>query len=314
MVSRPRLLARGLCIGLACSAAAIAVHAGPAGDAAAKEGQAVFRFQPPDGTTYVESVDTTQVVDFGEGRTSARRSGLRTRITIQKEATGYTITSTLLSGQTTSALDEADNAALKALEGVPLTYHIDGEARIASVSGIKQATDKVRSALSADVAAIVSKALTDEAVLAAARADWDRRVLNFVGRPARPGDVWLAAEKFPLPSGEAVEFYSAMRVAKEEEAAGRECVRVESGYSRDARALSDFLGNGAERLLSDKATLPGPSQVSGGGYRVVDPATLLCYGEELELEVKTTLALPDGGTLPLAIHQTKTYTYEYESH
>jgi len=297
--------------GRVCLAGVLAICALAASAAAGEEASPVFRFDPPDGASYVESVDTTQVLDFGEGRTSARQSELRTQVTIGKETTGYSITSTLVSGGTTSALEEADNAALKALEGVPLTYHIDGEARIASVSGIRQATDKVRAALPDSVAAIVSKALTDEAVLATARADWDRRVLNFVGRPARVGDAWLATEKFPLPSGEVVEFYSAMRVTKREQAGGRDCVRVEYSYSRDPRTLRGALGDSADSLLAGKEPFASASKVSGSGYRVIDPETLLCYGEELEREVTTILPLPDGESLDVTIRQTKTYAYEY---
>ena len=299
--------------GRVCLAGALAICALAASAAAGEEASPVFRFHPPDGTSYVESVDTTQALDFGEGRTSARQSELRTQVTVAKETTGYSVTSTLVSGGTSSALEEADNAALKALEGVPLTYHIDGEARIASVSGIKEAMDKVRAALPASVAAIVSKALTDEAVLATARADWDRRVLNFVGRPAGVGDAWLAAEKFPLPSGEVVEFYSAMRVTKREQAGGRDCVRVEYSYSRDPRDLRGALGDSADSLLSGKEPFADTSAVSGSGYRVVDPETLLCYSEELEREVKTTLPLPDGESLDVTIHQTKAYRYQYET-
>ncbi|HUU55631.1 MAG TPA: hypothetical protein VMY87_11995 [Armatimonadota bacterium] len=295
---------------LVCLAGVLVVGIGPA--AAAQDSAPTFRFDPPDGTRYVESVDTTQVLDFGEGRTSARRSELRTEVAMEKEATGYRITSTLVSGGTTSALEEADNAALKALEGVPLTYSIDGEARIASVSGIRQATDKVRAALPATIAAIVSKALTEEAVLATAQADWDRRVLNFVGRPAGVGEVWVAREKFPVPSGEVVGFYSAMRVAKQEQVGGRDCVRVEYSYSRDPRALRDFLGDAGEAALAGRERFPGSSEVSGKGYRLLDPATLLCYGEELEREVKTTLTTPEGESFPVTIRQTKSYRYEYE--
>ena len=295
-----------------CLAGALAICAVAASAAAGEEASSVFRFDPPDGTRYVESVDTTQVLDFGEGRTSARQSELSTQVTVEKETTGYSVTSTLVSGGTSSALEEADNAALKALEGVPLTYHVDGEARIESVSGIKEATDKVRAALPSNVAAIVAKALTEEAVLATARADWDRRVLNFVGRPAGVGDAWLATEKFPLPSGEVVEFYSAMRVTKQEQAGGRDCVRVEYSYSRDPRTLRGALGDSADSLLDGKEPFADTSKVSGNGYRVVDPETLLCYGEKLEREVKTTLPLPDGNGLPVTIHQTKTYRYEYD--
>jgi len=297
--------------GRVCLAGVLAICAVAASAAAGEGASPVFRFDPPDGTSYVESVDTRQALDFGEGRTSARQSELRTQVTVAKETTGYSVTSTLVSGGTSSALEEADNAALKALEGVPLTYHIDGETRIASVSGIKEAMDQVRAALPASVAAIVAKALTDEAVLATARADWDRRVLNFAGRPAGVGDTWLATEKFPLPSGDVVEFYSAMRVTKQEQAGGRDCVRVEYSYSRDPRDLRDALGDSADSLLARKEPFAGASKVSGNGYRVVDPETLLCYGEELEREVKTILPLPDGESLPVTIQQTKTYTYEY---
>ena len=299
--------------GRVCLAGVLAICAVAASAAAGEDASPVFRFDPPDGTRYVESVDTTQVLDFGEGRTSARQSELRTQVTIEKEAAGYSATSTLVWGATTSALEEADNAALKALEGVPLTYHIDGEGRIASVSGIKEATDKVRAALPDNVAAIVSRALTEKAVLAAARADWDRRVLNFVGRPAGVGDAWLATEKFPLPSGEVVEFYSAMRVTKQEQVGGRDCVRVEYSYSRDPRALRGALGDSADSLLAGKEPFADTSKVSGNGYRVVDPETLLCYGEELERELKTTLPLPDGESLPVTIHQTNTYRYQYDA-
>jgi len=291
-------------------ASGLAVLCGLAGVATAQEPPPVFRFAPPDGTTYTEAVVVVQLVDFGEGRTSSRQSVLKTKVDIRKLAVGYNIVSTLLYGQTTGGAGEP-GAALEALQGVPLTYEIDGQAHLISVTGAAQVRQKLEEALPSELAAAMAATLSDEGVLAAARSDWNRRVLSYVGVPAQVGEAWVDVEEFTLPSGGTVDYYSAHRVAGVEDVAGVRCLRVEFTNSRDPAALRPFLGPNAEALLTGKPPLPGSDTLSGSGNRVVDPTTLLCYGEEVDQKVTTTVAVPGNPSVPVTIDQRKTYDYDY---
>jgi hypothetical protein len=279
---------------------------------AAQEEQRTFRFAPPDATSYIETVSTVQMLDFGGGRTSATKSELQIERRVARSATSYSLTEAVVGGTSESAHQERDQAILAAVKGKPVTYIVDSSGHLVNVTGTEPLTEAIRKALPADVAALAAKAFTKEAMLAAARADWEARTEGLIGRSAAPGSAWMAADSYLLPNGDVVEHYTALKVAGTGTAGGREWVRVEYRLGRDPDEFRDFLGESYLSAAAGKQALAGSVTVSGGGYRLVDPATLLCYGEELERKFgNVTMSAPGVGEIVISLRQTKSYRYDY---
>jgi hypothetical protein len=279
---------------------------------AAQEEQRTFRFAPPDATSYIETVSTVQVLDFGGGRTSATKSELEIERRVARTADGYTLTEMVTGGSSETSLQEVDQAVLAAMKGKPVTYIVEADGRLVDVTGTEAVLEAVRKALPPEIAAIAAKAFTKEAMLAAARADWGARTEGLIGRSAAPGSAWMVTDSYLLPNGDLVEHYTALKVAGTETAGGREWVRLEYRLGRDPDEFRDFLGESYVSAAAGKQALAGSVTVSGGGYRLVDPATLLCYGEELERKFgNVTMSAPGVGEIVISLRQTKSYRYDY---
>ncbi len=289
---------------LLCLLAAAAVGAG--------ENEGTFQFAPPDGTRYVETVDTTQVLDFGQGRTTSTRSQLSAQCSYRKLPDGYSVTSRMLAGQVEGPGQEGKQLMMEALKGVSLVYKIDATGRLVDVSGIEALETQLRETLPPEALALVGDVFSKENTMAMAQADWESHVLNYKGRSATPGSVWLATEHYPLPTGHMAEFHVAYKVTGEQTVDGRECARVEFRYASDPVELKGFVGSENESLLSGKAPSPGAGRVSGRGHRIVDPATLLPYGQKIERTIETTIAVPSQGDMAVTIRQDKKYWYSYQ--
>jgi hypothetical protein len=282
------------------------------GISVAQSKEPVFRFAPPDGTVYTETVATTQTVERADGRSSGTTSELEIEWRTARTATGCTRTETLTGGSSQSAHQEMDRKVLEAMKGKSVTHLVDADGRLVEVAGTEALVEAIRKALPANVAAAAAKAFTRESVLASARAEWQARVGNYLGRSATPGSAWLATDSYLLPNGELVEHYTAIKVVSAETAAGRQCVRVEYRLGRDPEDFAGFLGEGYSAAVAGKQALPGTVTVSGEGYRLLDPATLLCYGEEVSRAFGNVIMAVQGvGEMPITVRQKKSYRYEY---
>lgn len=298
---------------LAAVAAALVCLAGAAALAGAGAEEAdVFRFDPPDGTTFTETSKTVQVADMESGQTPPRETVYTGGVVIRKAESGHTVAATLISVETRVGAKQASDVALDALKGMALTYRIDAEGRMTDVEGVEDVRRRFGEAFPPDVVASVSKMLDKPVLLASEQADWRRRVGNLIGRPTRDGCAWLTTEEFSLPSGGMLTYYVAARVDRHIRTAGRDCVRVLYEYAMDPKDLSEFLGEAAEAVTGEQEAFTSESRMSGRGYRIVDPTTLLCYGERLSRTVDMMMPVPGRGEMAVTLQQTKSYEYRYE--
>lgn len=297
---------RGL---LAVTAAVIALGSGVS---VAQDKQRVFQFAPPDGTVFTESIATAQTTEVADGRSGATTSELILERRVARTKTGYEVVETVTGGSSRSSHQELDRQMLAALKGKRLTYLVDVNGHLTDLIGTEEVLEELRRTAPADVAAMVANAFTKEKMLAAARAEWRTRVENYLGHSAATGSGWLARDSYLLPNGELVDYYTAVKVLGTETTGGRECVRVEYRLGRDPKAFEDFLGESYAAAVAGRQALASVVTVSGGGHRLLDPATLLCYGEELERTFgNLTMTMPEVGAMLITVRQTKTYRYDY---
>jgi hypothetical protein len=295
-------------------AAMVVLCLGPA--FSATEGQTpTFTFNPPDGTAWVQTITTSQTIDFGAGHASTRETELRTQTVLKRTSRGYQLATTCVFAKTRSSLrqpQDTEERLMDAIKGVTLTYEVDRSEGLVDVAGWETLLKRAKAALPPEAVAIVGKALEREALLAGERAEWDRSVTKFLGRRAAVGEVWLGVEDWLGPSAQMVKYYAANKVVGKAKVGGRECLRVDSQYHTDPERLREFLGDKAEDALSGAAPLGSQPTLEGTGRVIVDPATLLWYSASFRRSVQTEVTVPGQGTIPVTIRQSKQYQYDYQ--
>lgn len=315
--SRLGLQARRIAIAVAAVSAALVCpisvcSCGQGGD------EIMFRFKPPDGTTYVETVKTTKVSHLGAEATRTDTSEVKAKTVITKTAGGYRAASTALSVSATRNGRPFADPLITSIKGLTIVHELDEHGQSLAIRGYDEFLKRMREQLDPAVIQAVSAVLNEEAMNNKTQAEWRGRVASFVGRAVRVGDAWEGVDEYSLPSGEKVVFYSITKVAERVKHAGRDCVKIEFHYDTDAEALGEFTG----KILKDVRAVAGASgpeltvagtKLTGGGQRVVDPATMLIYGETWTRTVEMPMNVSGRGIVTVKAQETREYSYDYGS-
>jgi hypothetical protein len=275
-----------------------------------------FRFNPPDGTTYVQTLRTNKTTSLGTLGTRTDVIESRTKVVIAKSPRGYSLVARPLSATMTRDGKKVDNPIFSALSEVVTTYELNPHGQILAVLGFDTLLSKMKASLPPNAPQALSSVFSEEALITKEKAEWNGRIGSFVGRKARIGDVWTSTDRYNLPTGGSIEFYSATKIAGKAKYRGRDCVRVQFAYNSDAGALKSFTGKILKDLArSMKAATvrlgAGSASITGGGERLIDPATMLIYSETLTRTIKLPMVVPGQGTLPATVQEKRAYRFDY---
>ncbi|HWM93254.1 MAG TPA: hypothetical protein VN493_21000 [Thermoanaerobaculia bacterium] len=114
---------------------------------------------------------------------------------------------------------------------------------------------------------------------------WAGRISDFTGQSFELGSSWTAEVPFALPSGEEIQFYTRTEIAEKVRCGDKDCVRIRFRYDSDASAMGAKIGQSVSEIAKG---VGGPEvqikkmTFTGGGERLIDPATMLIYSETLE--------------------------------
>ncbi len=209
---------------------------------------------------------------------------------------------------------------LAMLSEVVVTYELDRQGKILSIKGYDTLIEKMKATLPPAAVQSLSSVLSEEALVNKEKAEWDGRISSFVGQKARIGDAWTSTDQYPMPTGGAIQFYSATKLAGQARADGMDCVRIQFSYNTDENALKQFVGKlgkdiGQMTTSKSAAFKPGAGAASivGSGERVIDPATMLIYAETLTRTIKMPMEVPGQGKVPATLVEKKQYHFDYGS-
>lgn len=279
--------------------------------------EVTFRFNPPNGTTFVETVKTTRVKELGASAKQTDETLAKTRVTVKKTPDGYEIVGKPISYTMTRDGTPVNNPVLAALQEIVVIYEVDRQGQLRAIKGYDEAIKKIRASLPASVAASLSSLLSEEAMVNRAAAEWDGRISSFVGRRGRIGENGATTSQFDLPAGGAVTFYTATTLAEALKVGGRDCVRIRFAYNTDPAALQQTLGKTLDELakaIGDAAgkvpTVSGV-EIVGSGERVIDPATMLIYSESLTRTIKMRMESPGQEAVWTTMQEKREYSFTY---
>jgi len=273
--------------------------------AAGAPSAATFRFAPPEGTKQAEVIQTTQTVLAG--KPTVRATEMRATLEFRRTGGRQTVSVTVTGGGIGSGKGKQPDPAITALKGLPLTYTIDAQGRMQSVTGLDKVPARLKSGFSAAEVKRLAPLLTAPAILRTQRIEWGNHVADFVERPAKEGAVWVTRSQFPLPDGRMVGYYVAHRISGGACVQGRNLLRVLTMFSTQPNELRSFLGRGAEQALKGLKPLSGQDKVTGNGERLVDPATLLWYDGRSTRRLQTSVQASDGGKIAVTVTMARTY-------
>jgi hypothetical protein len=273
-----------------------------------------FRFNPPDGTTYVETVRVTQQTKtdrLGEMSESQESSS---RVRVSRTAEGYSFAATILSGTVTQDGKELEIPGLLMPVGMTFTLETDHRGKLRQVRGYEELSSKLSQSLPADTAASDADVMSEDEMVEQERVDWRDRISGLIGRKCKVGEAWITAERIQLPTGRAVTHTMVTRVVGREKRLGHDCVRVKFAYNTNAAALRAFAGKALAGRLKGARRKAGAADVhvSGSGERLIDPTTMLIYGESTTRTVRTLVDVLGEEKVPTTVIVKRQYRYQYE--
>jgi hypothetical protein len=275
-----------------------------------------FRFAPPDGTHFVQSMVTTREKSFeGIGRQVDRLES-ETEISLRRSGEGYVMTAKPISLKMTTDGRPAPDPVSEMLRGVVLTYRIDRDGQIQGIDGYGGLVERARQSFPPQVAEALAPLLSEQALVARETAEWNGRIGDFAGNDFAIGDSVDAEVPFTLPNGDALVYLMRISFPRLEDCAAGSCVRVEQRYDSEADAVGKAVSETAADLASKTgadslaATASG-SRISGSASRLIDPRTMLIYGEVVTRTISMTMDVPGQGPVPTTLKEERSYSFAY---
>ncbi len=275
-----------------------------------------FTFAPPDGTVYLQTVETTRRKQFEGLGSQTDETRSVAEVTVHAVESGYEIVSKTVSARSTRDGAPLPDPISDILKQAVIRYRVDHHGVVSSIEGFGGLVDRLVGQVPAEVAQALAAALGEEALVARATAEWNGRITDFAGTEAEVGKVFEAQVPFALPNGSEVVYDLRTWVSGLEPCEQSRCARIELRYDSDASALSDLLESTGKALsgLADGFELSASgSRIVGGGWRLMDPSTMLIYHEDLHRTISMEVEIPGYGKVPSRLEEERVYSFDYSS-
>lgn len=286
-----------------------------------------FQFAPPLGTKFrlVQKQTRARLVDGQPPQIDEAESTSVGRFTRQGSdhvlALEPQLASLRRNGQ---PLDDPVAAALGRLR---LSYVIDKTGQARHVHGFGGIETSLQRSLPPAVAAALAGAVSEGALVAKEKVEWDARYAGYAGRSFEIGAPFDERATYGLPGGGQLEYRVRTTLAGWEPCAAGQCVRVEQVFDTVAEAAAPVQSLSERIAAAVKSAGPATVTASGGvnapsaaaaGHgpqltgrlsRLIDPATMRIYAETVAREI----TLPARAPAPVTVlREQRTYEYRYE--
>jgi hypothetical protein len=271
-----------------------------------------IKFNPPSGTKVVQTDAITVSKQTGKDK-SSDSSEVMQRVEFKKIATGFEVTRTLLgpSGQT-------------APKAKPTTVLLDKNGNFTAIKDI----DRIKKEMNAKLTDATRKKGLDEAYVqklidtqtAFEKKSWHEYAGKFAGKTVKIGQVWKETAASELIPGVSFTVRRTITFAGTVQKNGKNCIRIKYNTTADSASLKTAVAKYmterdklAKAQGKDPKTLPRTTGMSikVESERIVDPATLLEYGETSTSTRTESTSIPGMGTVTTTAVQKKVTTYKY---
>jgi len=215
-----------------------------------------FHFAPPDGTTFTETVTSHRTMDNGPMKMDDEIS-VSANTTIHKTPNGYAITRI--------ATTKNGNQFETAMNGLPVTWTVDGGGHFQGASGYDKPLADFKAKLPEKSQEQVSDALTPDTLSARDRQEWDSRIGRLAGKKFNLYQSWVEDTQVPGPNGDPIPMKTTCTVTAMADCAAGKCARVK---------------------VTSKSADGAPVEMQTETEMLIDPNTGLIYSETLTRNAK----------------------------
>ena len=276
-----------------------------------------FRFAPPDGVRFVQTLVTIRMRMIENIGFQHDRSESKTLVSIRRSETGYVVEATLTSIEMTRDGKPASDPIVGLLKDSKITYHVGNDGHVKNVEGFAELSAKLHASYSPDVAKALAPILNEQTMIAREISEWNGRIGDYAGTTATIGSTIDGTAPFTLPNGESMVFHTRTWFAGREPCRSRPCVRVHQQFDTDPDALedqfSDVRTGPRSKMLREPLTLAATHpRVSGAANRLIDPNTMLIYEEDQERAIRMRIEVPGRGPVNAIVSEDRYYRFDYE--
>lgn len=189
--------------------------------------------------------------------------------------------------------------------GTQLRYKVMDDGDLMSVEGFDRFEWLLREAAAERGRTRELEAVSPWEVREREREDWNERIHALVGRPVVLGEVVETSSRIDLGQGVKLAHMVRLTPVEWRPCGDGRCVAVRVEYLADPEATARFIGQSASSLVPrseeiDPTVTIRAIEVAGGGERLIDPATMLVFAENVERKLHLTLASDDGQSLTVS--------------
>lgn len=277
-----------------------------------------FSFAPGENMSFIQKLTMSKVKELDNVGKQLDESLSTTKFTINRTTAGWEV---LVEPQSISMKrdgESVDNPIVKLLSSAKITYKLDPDGNILDVAGYDAFINSIATVVPPEVFKKLAPAFNADAMKAKEIAEWNGRYGDYLGAEVNVGDKFTAQVPFQLPNGSAIEYDIETSITGLEPCGASTCVRIQQVYDSNA-------GNAAKMsadMVNDLAQSAAPSAPSftiddksaairGNISRLIDPKTMLIYGEKLTRTITMAVAVDGAGFIGSSTTENRVYEYQY---
>lgn len=278
------------------------------------DGEAIaFTFAPPVGTQYTERVDLTTTT-AAQGTVQTRKATATSTVSIAQDPKGLCYTSTITNMQITLDGRMASDLFTNLLQGVTFLDFISPRGEFIDIGGDEVFRDKIMANAPPVAVDAMLRAASHEAFLKDEQMSWSRRVARFLGRTVNVGDRWYDTIEIVLPNKVPITIARSTQVAGWMQVKTQKLLHIVSlAHSSRAELATaiDVPYDDIVRQLADVKDVAGVT-VTVADELLLDPATMLYYGERMRTDIYQLMPAQRSGKRQLTSSDEKAYYLEYK--
>jgi hypothetical protein len=264
----------------------------PATPAAPEE--VTFRFNPPLGVPYLETLRTTTTSQAAHGKGVGSLTETVYQVVFRRApAQQLEQARSLVSMKVVQNERPLDlSRLLKVMQGQELVLHATEDGRYLSFSGGANLLERARQVLPAEAYQAMRPRLDDKELATAQRAEWINRVEYFAGKTLAFGHPYVRASRLELADGRSLPVLDTLRLVGRARTADCDCLRLEI-------------------TSANAPDTPAGTTVTGRGTALIDAETSLLWSQTVDRTVRTKSQISEGFSVPVTLQVKGEYTLEH---
>ena len=276
-----------------------------------------FRFSPPEGDTQVITKRHTRAY-HRDDKVQTDVSETKVRTTATKSEDGYSIISETLAASLRRDEYNIASPMLAAMKGLKLTCTINSEGKLESIEGYRGILENLKTKFPPVLMQTIGPLFNEQSLRQQDKAEWHDRIGQFVGKTVEIGEAWIAKEDYPLPTGGSTPLHKATIFERWVDCAGSRCLQLRYIYHADPAQLAKLANQVSEGAMelppeAEQAPPKPPADITGGGTRVIDPATMKIYSEKVTRTLQMKSKTPGQDGAPIKVVETREYIVDKDT-